>query len=110
MAKYKISWSVEAEIDLTEILEFYIQRNKTVSYSKKLYSKIKKDISVICKNPKIGIRTELDTVRALITGDYHIIYEIIENNILISMLWDCRRNPEDKKIGKRINNKNNNKV
>jgi hypothetical protein len=42
MAKYKISWSVEAEIDLTEILEFYIQRNKTVSYSKKLYLKSKK--------------------------------------------------------------------
>ena len=44
MAKYKISWSVEAEIDLTEILEFYIQRNKTATYSRKLYSKIKKDI------------------------------------------------------------------
>jgi len=42
----------------------------------------------------------------LITGDYQIIYEITEDNIVISMLWDCRRNPEDKKIGKRIKNKN----
>lgn len=106
MAKYEISWSVEAEIDLTEILEFYIQRNKTASYSKKLYSKIKKDISIISKNPKLGIRTEYDTVRVLISGDYQIIYEIVEANILISMIWDCRRNPEDKKIGKRIRNKN----
>ena len=90
MAKYKISWSVEAEIDLTEILEFYIQRNKTATYSKKLYSKIKKDILSISKNPKLGLETELDTVRALITGDYQIIYEIIDENIVISMLWDCR--------------------
>lgn len=105
MAKYKISWSVEAEIDLTEILEFYIQRNKTATYSKKLYSKIKKDISSISKNPNIGRETEYDTVRALITGDYQIIYEIIDDNVVISMLWDCRRNPEDKKIGKRIKRK-----
>jgi toxin YoeB len=95
---------------LTEILEFYIQRNKTVSYSKKLYSKIKKDISTISKNPKSGIRTDYDTVRVLITGDYQIIYEIMENNIVISMLWDCRRNPEDKKISKRIKNKNKSEV
>ncbi len=108
MAKYKISWSVEAETDLTEILEFYIQRNKTASYSKKLYSKIKKDISAISKNPNLGIGTEFDTVRALITGNYQIIYEITEDNIVISMLWDCRRNPEDKKIRKRIKKKNKN--
>jgi plasmid stabilization system protein ParE len=105
MAKYKINWSVEAEIDLTQILEFYIQRNKTAKYSKKLYSKIKKDISSISKNPKLGIETEFDTVRALVTGNYQIIYEIIDDNIVISMLWDCRRNPEDKKIGKRIKKK-----
>ena len=103
MAKFKISWSTEAEKDLTEILEFYIQRNKTASYSKKLFSRIKKDISTIFKNPNLGIGTEFDTVRALITGDYQIIYEIIESNIVISMIWDCRRNPDDKKIGKRIN-------
>ncbi len=95
---------------MTEILEFYIQRNKTVSYSKKLYSKIKKDISTISKNPKLGIRTDYDTVRVLITGDYQIIYEIMETNIVVSMLWDCRRNPEDKKIGKRIKNKNKSEV
>jgi plasmid stabilization system protein ParE len=105
MAKYKISWSIEAEKDLIEVLEFYIQRNKTISYSQKLYSKIKKDISAISKNPKLGIRTEYDTVRVLITGDYQIVYEILDNNIVISMLWDCRRNPEDKKMGKRIKGK-----
>lgn len=105
MANYKVNWSVEAESDLTEILDFYIQRNKKSTYSKKLYSKIKKDISYISKNPKLGIKTEHETVRALITGDYQIIYEIIEANIVISMLWDCRRNPEDKKIGKRVKKK-----
>lgn len=102
MAKFKISWSLEAERDLIEILEFYIKRNQTTSYSRKLYSKIKKDVTAIRRNPKIVIRTTLDSVRVLITGDYQIIYEIDEDSIIISMLWDCRRNPDDKKLGKRI--------
>ena len=105
MAKFKISWSVEAEKDLTEVLNFYIERNGTATYSKKLYSKIKKSVSLISKNPNIGLKTDYESVRALVTGYYQIIYEIIEEMIIISMLWDCRRNPEDKKIGKRIRKK-----
>jgi len=38
----------------------------------------------------------------LITGDYQIIYEILNNTILISMIWDCRRDPEDKILDTRI--------
>lgn len=34
MAKYKIVWSVEARLDLIDILEFYIIRNKSAFYSK----------------------------------------------------------------------------
>ncbi len=41
-------------------------------------------------------------VRALIKDDYQIIYEIFDQLILIIMIWDCRRNPMDKRIGQRI--------
>ena len=102
MAKFKIEWSTLARIDLIEILEFYINRNGSASYSKKLNSKIKKSLLLISKNPHIGIKTDFENVRALITGDYQIIYEIIEEVILVAMIWDSRRNPEDKRIGIRI--------
>lgn len=102
MVKHKINWSIEAEQDLIEILDFYIQRNGSAIYSRKLNLEIKKSILTISKNPDIGLKTEFDYVRALITGDYQIIYEITQETILISMVWDCRRNPDDKKIGKRI--------
>jgi len=42
MAKYKIDWSVEARLDLIDILEFYIIRNKSALYSKKINAKINK--------------------------------------------------------------------
>ena len=41
MVKYKIKWSIEARLDLIDILEYYIIRNKSALYSKKLNLKIK---------------------------------------------------------------------
>ncbi len=102
MAKYKIEWSIEARLDLIDVLEFYIIRNKSAAYSKKLNSKIKRSIKLIIKNPLIGLQSQIDTVRALITGDYQIIYEIFDNVIVIIMIWDCRRDPEDKILDQRI--------
>jgi len=102
MAKHKIEWSTDARIDLYDILDFYVGRNGNASYSKKLNAKINKSTKLLSRNPLIGIPSDFDSVRVFITGDYQIIYEIYDQLILIVMLWDCRRNPEDKKIGKRI--------
>lgn len=102
MVKFKIKWSIQARLDLIEILEFYLERNGNATYSRKLNSIIKKGTLQISKNPHIGIQTSYDSVRAFITLDYQIIYEIIDNVILIVMLWDCRKDPNDKRIGQRI--------
>jgi len=50
----------------------------------------------------IGLKSQIDSVRALITGDYQIIYEILDNLILIIMIWDCRQDPEDRILDQRI--------
>jgi toxin YoeB len=102
MAKYKIEWSIEARLDLIDILEYYIERNKSVVYSNKLNSKIKRSLKLIAQNPLIGIKSEIESVRALITGDYQIIYETIDNLIVVLIIWDCRRDPEDKIIDLRM--------
>ena len=102
MAKYKIDWSIEARMDLIDILEYYNKRNKSSLYSKKLNSKINRSTKLITKNPLIGLQSEIESVRALITGDYQIIYELSDNLILITMIWDCRRDPEDKILDQRI--------
>ena len=65
MAQFKIEWSIEARLDLLDILDFYITRNKSVVYSKKLNNKIIKSTKLIAKQPFIGTQTGIDTVRAL---------------------------------------------
>ena len=102
MAKRRVDWSKDARLDLYDILDFYNKRNGTTIYSKKLNTKINKSINQLSNNPFLGTQTDYDSVRALITGDYQIIYEIFNQLILIIMIWDCRRNPVDKKIGQRI--------
>jgi toxin YoeB len=102
MVKFKVDWSIEARLDLIDILDFYIKRNKSNVYSIKLNAKLNKSIKLLSKNPFLGTPTDYDSLRALITGDYQIIYEIFDQLILIIMIWDCRRDPEDKIIDQRI--------
>ncbi|NLN94689.1 MAG: hypothetical protein GX128_00735 [Bacteroidales bacterium] len=47
MAKYKIEWSIEVRLDLLDILEFHIERNKSTAFSNKLNTKIVRSIKLI---------------------------------------------------------------
>ena len=95
MAKRKIIWSHKAKIKLSEILEFYYRRNKSKSYSQKLYSEIKKSVRLLKKQPRLGIKTDDSTIRALIIGEFIVFYEFNKTEIIVHSVWDCRQNPDD---------------
>jgi toxin YoeB len=98
MAQRKIIWSKRATIKLYSILEFYILRNKSKTYSSKLYTKIDKEIKLLQNNPELGIKTTEETIRGLIVESYIIYYQVTENEIIIHSIWDSRQNPENKII------------
>ena len=99
MVRYSVKWSVEAKLDLQNVLTFYNLRNQSNAYSKKLLVKVRKVVGYISNNPFIGKTADIENVRMFILGAYQIIYEIKKpRHILIIMFWDCRRNPENRKI------------
>ena len=98
MAKRKIVWSHRARIKLLMILEFFTERNKSKTYSKKLYTKFNKELSLLLKQPEIGIKTELDSVRGLIVEEFILFYEVTNEMIIVHTLWDSRQNPTDLRI------------
>ncbi|MFW5821802.1 MAG: type II toxin-antitoxin system RelE/ParE family toxin [Tangfeifania sp.] len=98
MAKRKIIWSHRARIALYSILNYYAERNKSKSYSARLYIKINQNIRILKKYPDIGIRTEMENVRGLIIGHYIVYYEITDTAIIIHSIWDSRQNPDNLKI------------
>lgn len=93
MAKRSVIWTKNSEIQLQEILNYFTIRNKSVLYSRKLYKKFKRELTIVSKDPELGLKTKLDKIRGLIVDDYILFYEIFEDRILILKVWDCRQNP-----------------
>ncbi len=79
-------------------MEFYAQRNKSKTYSIKLYQRFKKELSILVKQPEIGIKTEIESVRGLIVDDFILFYEFDRERIILHTLWDSRQNPDDLSI------------
>lgn len=93
MAK-KIIWSRRAQNDRKEILSYWLKRNKTNTYSKKLNGLFIEAVKIISDYPDIGKITDEGRARIKIVGDYIIIYEIEKETILLLTIWDSRQNPE----------------
>jgi toxin YoeB len=98
MAKRKIVWSNRAKKRLYGILEFYIERNKSKSYSIKLHKLLNKEVKLLLKYPDLELKTTEDSIRGLIIDAYIIYYEVIEDKIIIHTIWDCRQDPDSKII------------
>ena len=93
MAK-QVIWSLRAQNDKKEILDYWKQRNKSNTYSKKLNELFKESIKIILDFPQIGKVTDDTKARIKIVRDYLIIYEETETQILILTIWDSRQDPE----------------
>jgi len=98
MAKRKIVWSNRAKIRLYAILDFYIERNKSKTYSNKLQKLISKEVNLLLKQPDLGLKTSEDTTRGLIIENYIVYYEMTDDKIIIHTIWDTRQNPDNKII------------
>lgn len=79
-------------------MEFYNKRNGSKQYSKKLNQQIKNSLDKILNNPQIGIATQEADVRVLIVGNYEVVYQISQQQIVVVMIWDSRQNPENQPV------------
>ncbi|MCU7616396.1 type II toxin-antitoxin system RelE/ParE family toxin [Chryseobacterium sp. PBS4-4] len=91
MAKRKIIWTTKANFERKEILEFWINRNKSSRFSKKLNVLFLEALKQICIYPNIGRKTSDQNTRVIIVRDYLIFYEFTDHEIIIQSVWDGRR-------------------
>ncbi|MBK9271630.1 MAG: type II toxin-antitoxin system RelE/ParE family toxin [Saprospiraceae bacterium] len=92
-----IVWSHKAKNDLKRIKKFYDTRNQSTSYSKKLLKTFRDSVKLIEKFPLLSFPTEYKNVRGFVILEYIIFYEIMKEHIIILIVWDCRRDPEQLK-------------
>ena len=98
MAKRIIVWTSTAKKELKYILEFFNFRNKSKTYSQKLYTKIQFELNLLILQPTIGKKTNSVNVRGLLIENYYVFYEENEKHLIILSIWDTRQNPERLKL------------
>lgn len=92
MAKRKIVWTGKANLERKEILEYWINRNKSKTFSVKLNQLFIQNLRHLAENPTTGRKTESKNIRVKNIRDYLLFYEIRNSEIIVLTLWDGRRN------------------
>lgn len=92
MAQRKIVWTKKANIERKEILEYWIDKNKSARFSKKLNLLFVESLKQICIYPNLGRKTSDEKTRVIIVRNYLIFYEFNEkrNHHTICLGWQTQ--------------------
>lgn len=93
MARRKIVWSLQAKNNRVQILEYWIEHNNSIEYSRKLNTLFKQAAELICEYPTIGKLSDDKQARIKIVRDYWIVYDVSDSMIFILAIFDSRQNP-----------------
>ena len=94
MVKRTIIWTKTADIQFVGILEYWVKRNKSNAYSKKLVQIVSHRTLQISQNPYSYKKTNFKDIRVASLNNYSIFYKISGSEIIISAFWDNRQNPK----------------
>ena len=94
MAK-RLVWSPIAREIRKEILKYWIKRNKSKRYSKKLNILFEESAQQIDDFPYSGISISGKVYRGKLVKDYYLLYNIEDDSIEILFIWDTRKDPAD---------------
>ena len=93
MVKRSIIWTKTADIQFVGVLEYWIKRNKSNTYSIKLVKLVTEQTSQITENPFIYKSTNFKDIRIAPLGNFSIYYKVTETSIIVSAFWDNRQDP-----------------
>lgn len=94
MAQRFIKWTRTAEIQYLEILEYWVNRNKSTTYARKLIKKIAERTKQIAEKPFIFKKADFKDTRVSSLGNFSIFYQVADEAIVITAFWDNRQDPE----------------
>ena len=93
MTELSVFWTNTALKQRNYTFEYWNDRNKSTTYSKKLNSSIKERTDILKTNPELGKKTDFNNTRVISLGHYTILYRKVDLKIIITGFWDNRQNP-----------------
>ncbi len=103
MAKRNIVWTRTADLQFVGVIEYWVIRNKSNTYSKKLLRLVTERTLQISEKPFIYKSTDFKDVRVASLRNFSIYYKVTDEQIIITAFWDNRQDP--KKLLKILQNK-----
>ncbi len=95
MAKRGVIWTKTSDLQYVGILEYWVKRNKSTTYSKKLIKLVSRRTEQIAENPFSYKITDFDKeTRVASLGYFSIYYKITSLQIIITAFWDNRQDPK----------------
>jgi len=94
----QVVWTLKARNELIDILEYWIFRNKSNTFSLKLNSIVQEQLKLVSEFPEIGKITDIPGVNVTIVNNYMLYYEIADNSIYVLTLRHTSRNPKTIRI------------
>lgn len=76
MAQRQIIWSQTADKQLTSILEYWLHRNKSNTYAKRLLDLIAQKTALIAEKPFLFKSTEVADIRVTSLGHFAIFFMV----------------------------------
>ena len=93
MAKRNVIWTRTADLQFVGILEYWVIRNKSNSYSIKLVKLVTERTNQIAETPFIYKSTDYEDFRVASLGNYSIYYKVSGTDLIIAAFWDNRQDP-----------------
>lgn len=90
----QVVWTQTAARQRRNILEYWVDRNKSNTYSLKLLKASKSKTDLIAKNPELFRETNYPETRMAAMGHYSIFYKFNSAEIIITAFWDNRQDPK----------------
>jgi len=94
MAKRKIVWTQTAARQRRNILEYWVNRNKSNAYSIKLLRLSNEKTKVIGQNPKLFRLTDYPQTHMAAMSHYSIFYKFNSEEVIVTAFWDNRQDPK----------------
>lgn len=91
MAKRNVIWTRTSDLQFAGVIEYWVKRNKSNIYSKKLVKLVSERTNQIAENPMIYKATDFQDVGVASLGNYSIYYKVSETEITITAFWDNRQ-------------------
>jgi plasmid stabilization system protein ParE len=94
MAQKKIIWTETAARQRRSILEYWLHRNQSPTYSLKLLQLSNEKANLIADNPLIYKAAEFPNTHVAGMGHFSLFYKIKADTIIITAFWDNRQDPK----------------